>query len=72
MFQLPAYAPELNPVEYLWVHVKHSRANLASIALGRLEALVRSRLKRLQYRSKVLDGFIRATELSPDLPPQPP
>lgn len=48
MFTLPAYAPELNAVEYLWAHMKHSLANLAGVALDRLAALVRNRLKRLQ------------------------
>jgi putative transposase len=41
VFILPAYAPELNAVEYLWAHVKHSLANLASVALERLEAVAR-------------------------------
>ena len=72
VFLLPAYAHELNPVEYLWAHVKRSLANLASVALDRLEALVRNRLKRLQYRSAVLDGFLAASGLPLDLPPPSP
>ena len=48
VFTLPAYAPGLNAVEYLWAHMKHSLANLAGVALDRLAALVRNRLKRLQ------------------------
>lgn len=50
VFLLPAYAPDLNPVEWVWAHVKRSLANLAVVALDRLEALVRNRLERLQYR----------------------
>ncbi|MDJ0347387.1 transposase [Streptomyces sp. H10-C2] len=69
---LPAYAPELNAVEYLWAHVKHSLANLASVALDRLETFVRNRLKQLQYRPDILNGFIAATGLSLDLPPPSP
>ncbi|MGW2770765.1 transposase, partial [Streptomyces sp. NPDC001275] len=72
VFTLPAYAPELNAVEYLWAHVKHSLANLSSVALDRLETLVRNRLKRLQYRPAVLDGFLAGTGLSLDLPPPSP
>ncbi|MFJ2189735.1 transposase [Kitasatospora sp. NPDC087861] len=72
VFILPAYAPELNAVEYLWAHVKHSLANLATVALDRLEALVRNRLKRLQYRSDILNGFLTGTGLSLDLPPPSP
>ncbi|MFJ9846549.1 transposase, partial [Kitasatospora sp. NPDC101155] len=44
VFILPAYAPELNAVEYLWAHVKRSLANLANVALDQLEAVVRNRL----------------------------
>ncbi|MGW4896001.1 IS630 family transposase [Kitasatospora sp. NPDC004240] len=72
VYILPAYAPDLNPVEWLWAHVKHSLANLSSVAVDRLEALVRNRLKRLQYRPDILDGFLAGTGLSLDLPPPSP
>lgn len=42
VFLLPAYAPDLNPVEWVWAHVRRSLANLAVVALDRLEALVRN------------------------------
>ncbi|MCX2925422.1 transposase [Streptomyces sp. NEAU-W12] len=64
VFLLPAYSPDLNPVEWVWAHVKRSLANLAVVALDRLETLVRNRLKRLQYRSHTLDGFIAGTGLT--------
>ncbi|GGZ30181.1 hypothetical protein GCM10010365_58340 [Streptomyces poonensis] len=38
VFLLPAYAPDLNPVEGVWAHVKHSLAGLAVVALDRLES----------------------------------
>ncbi|MEU1050234.1 transposase [Streptomyces sp. NPDC005897] len=44
VFLLPAYSPDLNPVEWVWAHVKRSLANLAVVALDRLEALVRMAL----------------------------
>lgn len=66
VFLLPAYSPDLNPVEGVWAHVKRSLANLAVVALDRLEALVRNRLKRLQYRPGTLDGFIAGTGLTLD------
>ncbi|TXS81148.1 hypothetical protein EAO76_00935 [Streptomyces sp. sk2.1] len=59
VFLLPAYSPDLNPVEWVWAHVKRSLANLAVMALDRLEALVRNRLKRLQYRPDTLDDLGR-------------
>ena len=57
-FLLPAYSPGLNPVEWFWAYVMRSPDNVAVVALDRLEALVRNRLKRLQYRPDTLDGFI--------------
>lgn len=68
VFTLPAYAPELNAADYLWAHVKHSLANLAGVALDRLAALVRNRLKRLQYRPDALDGFLARTRTRHRLP----
>ncbi|MEV6054319.1 hypothetical protein [Streptomyces sp. NPDC052107] len=52
--------------------MKRSLANLSSVALDRLATLVRNRLKRLQYRPDVLDGFLAGTGLSLDLPPPSP
>ncbi|MDX2935610.1 transposase [Streptomyces ipomoeae] len=71
VFQPPAYSPGLNPVERVGAHVKRSLANLAVVALDRLEALVRNRLKRLQYRPDTLDGFIAGTGLALDDPKSP-
>ena len=71
VFLLPAYSPELNPVEWVWAHVKRSLANLALVALDRLETLVRNRLKRLQYRTDTLNGFIAGTGLTLDDPTSP-
>ncbi|MFJ8011081.1 transposase [Streptomyces sp. NPDC096339] len=69
VFLLPAYSPDPNPVEDAWAHVKRSLANLTVIALYRLEALVRNRLKRLQYQSEILDGFSSGTGLTLTLSP---
>ncbi|KIQ66839.1 endonuclease DDE [Kitasatospora griseola] len=71
VFLLPAYSPDLNPVEGVWAHVKRSLANLAVVALDRLETLVRNRIKRLQYRPETLDGFIAGTGLALDIPTSP-
>lgn len=68
MFLLPASSPDLNPVEWVWAHVKRSLAGLAAVALDRFEALVRNRLKRLQYRPDTLNGFIAGTGLTLDEP----
>ena len=65
---LPGYAPEFNPVEGLWAHIKRSPANLAARALSELETLLRRRLKALQYRHSVLGGFLAGTGLTLDRP----
>jgi putative transposase len=65
--QLPPYAHELNPVELVWSHLKRSLANLAKRNLAQLTALVKTRLKRMQYRPVLLEGFLASTGL--DLTP---
>jgi DDE superfamily endonuclease len=67
VFRLPAYAPELNPVEPVWAHLKRSLANLAKRNLGQLTSLIRTRLRRMQYRPGLIDGFLAKTGL--DLAP---
>jgi putative transposase len=54
-------------VELVWPHLKRSLANLAKRNLAQLTALVRTRLKRMQYRSGLLEGFLASTrfDLSP-------
>ncbi|MFG2820972.1 transposase [Kitasatospora sp. NPDC048365] len=66
VFLLPAYSPDLDPVEWVRARVEHSPANLAVVAPDRPEALVRNRLERLQYRPAALDGFTAGTGLTLD------
>lgn len=69
--QLPAYAPDLNPVEGAWANMKNSLGNLGGCNTpDQLAAIVRNRLKRIQYRPALIDGFLRQTGLS--LEPEPP
>ena len=49
VFRLPPYAHELNPVEPVWAHLKRSLANLTKHTIAELIALVKTRLKRMQY-----------------------
>ena len=67
VFQLPAYAPELNPVEGVWSVLKRSLANLTKQGTDQLTALVKTRLKRMQHRPSLIDGFLAKTGL--DLTP---
>ena len=61
--RLPPYAHELNPVERVWPVLKRSLANLVKRDIGQLTALARNRLKRMQYRPGLLDGFLAGTGL---------
>lgn len=67
VYQLPAYAPELNPVEAVWSHLKRSLANLLKRTLDQLVHLIKSRLRHIQYRPDLTAGFITKTGL--DLKP---
>lgn len=61
--RLPAYAPELNPVEAVWSHLKKSLANLAKRTVDQLLNLIKTRLKRIQYRPGLIAGFLARTGL---------
>jgi transposase len=67
VFQLPPYASELNPVEGIWSVLKRSLTNLAKHNITQLTALVKSRLRRMQYRPDLTAGFLAGTKL--DLTP---
>jgi putative transposase len=61
VFQLPGYTPELNPVEAAWSVLKRPLANLTKQGIDQLTALVKTRLKRMQYRPGLIDGFLART-----------
>jgi transposase len=63
--QLPAYAPELNPVEYLWSHLKRNDlANFAAKNLEELSQVSRAAVAKIQpVRKKYLHAFWIQTEL---------
>jgi putative transposase len=67
VIRLPAYAPELNPVEHVWSHIKRGLGNLLVWGLDELVAVVKNRLKRIQYRPELIDAFVAHTGL--DLEP---
>jgi putative transposase len=63
VYRLPPYASELNPVEPVWSNLKRSLANLTKQDIGQLTALIKTRLRRMQYRPGLLDGFLAKTGL---------
>ena len=63
VFQLPSYASELNPVEPVWSNLKRSLANLTKHNIDQLTTLIKTRLRRMQFRPSLLDGFLAKTGL---------
>lgn len=54
-------------MEGVWSLLKRSLANLTEHSLDPLTALVKTRLKRMRYRPRLIDGLIAKTGL--DLQP---
>jgi transposase len=62
--QLPGYAPELNPTEYIWGHLKHHElANLCAPTFGELKTCARNRLRSMQRRPTLITAFWQQAEL---------
>ena len=70
MVLLPSYAPDLNPAEGVWANMKNGLGNPAARNVDQLAAVVRNRLKRIQYRPALISGFLAQT--GPSLEPGPP
>jgi putative transposase len=64
-FYFPPYAPELNPVEYVWGYLKtNPLANLACPEVGLLAAASRRHTRSIQHQPDLLRSFIRHSPLS--------
>jgi len=64
MVFLPAYAPELNPTEYVWCYMKtNPMANEARYELDDLSQSARRHGKMLQRRESLLRSFLKHTPL---------
>jgi transposase len=62
---LPPYAPELNPVEYLWGHWKqHELPNVCPKDLWQLSAGARRTLRRLRRRPRLISAFWKQSSLA--------
>ncbi|MEJ5209827.1 MAG: transposase [Burkholderiales bacterium] len=61
---LPAYAPELNPVEYVWGYLRNREiANWCAANLHEVGDFARCRLKSMQRRPKLVSVFWKQAEL---------
>jgi len=63
-FYLPAYAPELNPAEYVWSHLKqHELPNFCPRDLWQLSASARSALRSMQRRRTIVTSCWKQASL---------
>lgn len=64
--RLPAYAPELNPVEYMWGHLKtHEIANLITTKAWELGMEATAALRRMRRRKCIVAACYTQAELWP-------
>jgi transposase len=62
---LPGYAPELNPVEYIWSYWKqHELPNVCPKDMWELDAHSRAALRRMRRRPRLITAFWAQAELS--------
>jgi transposase len=62
--RLPGYAPELNPVEYLWGYWKHHELpNLCPKDFWQLSEQARKALRRMRRRPRLVTAFWKQAEL---------
>jgi hypothetical protein len=54
VIRLPAYAPDLNPTEGVWSHLKHGLTNLATTCLDDLATTVGNRLRNIQNQPNLI------------------
>jgi hypothetical protein len=63
---LPAYAPELNPVEYLWSHwTQHELPNFCPVTFGQLSHHARRALRQMRRRPTLVIAFCQQADLFP-------
>ncbi len=58
------------PTEGARANMKNGLGNLAARDVDQLAAIIRNRLKRIQYQPALIEGFLAQTGLT--LEPQPP
>lgn len=64
--RLPAYAPELNPVEYMWGHLKtHEIANLLVTQAWELSLEATAALRKMRRRPSIITACYAQAELWP-------
>ena len=61
---LPPYAPELNPVEYIWAYWKqHELPNVCPKDYGELNQRARQALRRMRRKPRLIPAFWKQSSL---------
>lgn len=64
---LPPYAPELNPVEYIWAYWKqHELPNVCPKDFWQLGEAARRTLRRMRRRPRLITAFWQQASLWPE------
>ncbi len=64
---LPGYAPELNPVEYIWAYWKqHELPNVCPNDYWELDERARTTLRRMRRKRRLIAAFWKQSSLSFD------
>jgi len=61
--RFPAYAPELNPDEFVWAHYKHHMANGRPDNLTELATVLCRHVRRARRSQALLRSFVTASDL---------
>lgn len=61
--EFPAYAPELNPAEYVWNQTDRALSNSAPEDLAELKGMLRNSVRRIRSSRKLLWSCIYASDL---------
>ncbi|MFF3835925.1 hypothetical protein ACFYXX_34765 [Streptomyces sp. NPDC002458] len=64
VLRLPPCVPDLNPVEAVWSLVRRAMAHTAFTTPDDLDRKLRSELRRIQLRPRLIDGCLTATRLA--------
>jgi hypothetical protein len=65
-YHLPSYAPNLNPAEGVWSLLRRSQANMAFADPDHFVGVLRQHLRKIQYRSELINGCRTGTGFDHD------
>jgi transposase len=61
--EFPAYAPELNPAEYVWAQADRALANSVPTDMRQLHGLLRNSIRRIRGSQRLLWSCLYASDL---------